>query len=461
MKENKELDKELYNKFINGDENAFNAIVEKYRKPLINFIYKIVKDFEISEDITQEVFAYVYKTKKEYDFKYTLKTYLFTIAKSRAINYLNFPKQEIHFEENIFQNTYNNELDEYLIKKEEQAYLLSIIDSLKEDYKIAIYLREFEGFKYEEIAKILNKTVAQTKMILYRARKALKKKIAKDKENNSKIRIIINFVIILIAITSVTYAGITAYKFIQRETKTNFSNYEYNEDMKYYNGIYYKEITSYEMYLQDLKKWNELVEMTEEDFNNYFVLVLAGENYDTTGLYISDITIDEENLYIDLKKKDNWDGSAVISTKIEKKLYRENIVIRNNPNVPDSSNKFVSIEEIPIGYTKQQAIQDGCFVIEYSKVISNDKEEFNRFIENANKGIDGFIRIYERDIIENSTIIDLECKNGKINMSQCNKTQAGNYVVYNSGKNIRKGSLGIYYLVDEIGNQKTICSIKE
>ena len=71
MKENKEVDKKLYNKFINGDENAFNIIVEKYRKTLISFIYKIVKDIELAEDITQEVFIYIYKTKKEYDFKYT------------------------------------------------------------------------------------------------------------------------------------------------------------------------------------------------------------------------------------------------------------------------------------------------------------------------------------------------------------------------------------------------------
>lgn len=462
MKENTELDKKLYNRFIKGDENAFNIIVEKYRKSLISFIYKLTKNIEVAEDITQEVFLYIYKTKKEYDFKYTLKTYLFTTAKSRAINYLNSQKKEVPFEETNISKIYDDGLDDYLIKKEDKDYLLKNIDTLKEDYKIVIHLRDFEGFKYEEIAEILNKTIPQTKMLLHRARKSLKTKITNDKEyikNNSLVRIIMNFIIVIIAITGVTYAGVTAYRFIQRETKTNFSNYDYNEDMQYYDGIYYKRITSYQTYLKDLKKWNELVEMTEDDFNNYFVVVVAGENYNTTGLYISDITTDEENLYIDLNKKDKWDGSTVISSKIEKDLYRENIVIRNNPNVPDTSNIFVSMEEIPIGYSKEQAIQDGCFVIEYNKVISNDKEQFNRFIENANKGIDGFIRIYDYNIIENVTIIDLECKNGKINMSQCNKTQAGNYPVYNSGNYIEKGSLGIYWLCDEIGNEKAICSI--
>ena len=462
MKENKELDKKLYNRFINGDENAFNIIVEKYRKSLISFVYKLTKDIEVAEDITQEVFVYIYKTKKEYDFKYTLKTYLFTTAKSRAINYLNSRKKEIPFEETNISKIYDDGLDDYLIKKEDKDYLLKNIDTLKEDYKIVIHLRDFEGFKYEEIAEILNKTIPQTKMLLYRARKSLKTKIKNDKEyikNNSLVRIIMNFIIVIIAITGVTYAGITVYKFIQKETETDFSNYDYSEDMQYYDGIYYKRITSYQTYLKDLEKWNELVEMTEDDFNNYFVVVVAGENYNTTGLYISDITTDQENIYIDLNKKDKWDGSTVVSSKIEKDLYRENIVIRNNPNVPDASNKFVSMEEIPIGYTKEQAIQDGCFVIEYNKVISDDKEEFESFIENANNGIEGFIRIYQYDIIENVTIIDLECKNGKINMSQCNKTQTGSLPVYNSGNSIVKGSLGIYWLCDEIGNKKSICSI--
>ena len=466
MKENKEVDKKLYNKFINGDENAFNIIVEKYRKTLISFIYKIVKDIELAEDITQEVFIYIYKTKKEYDFKYTLKTYLFITAKSRAINYLNSQKKEVTFEETNNPKLYNESIDDYLIKKEEKDYLFKNIDNLKEDYRIVIHLREFEGFSYEEIAKILNKTTPQTKMLLHRARKSLKNKITNNKQSikdYSLVRIIMNFIIVIMAITGVTYAGITAYKFVQRETKTDFSNNpdydDYSEDMEISDGIYYNRITSYRIYLKDLEKWNELVEMTEDDFNNYFVVVVAGENYDTTGLYISDIKADDENLYIDLNKKDKWDGSTVISTKIEKDLYRENIVIRNNPNIPEMTNKFISMEKIPIGYTKEEAIQDGCFVIEYNKIISDDKGEFERFIKNANKGIDGFIRIYQYDIIENVTIIDLESKNGKINMSQCNKTQIGSSPVYNSGNSIAKGSLGIYWLYDEMDNKKTICRI--
>lgn len=462
---NKKEDKELYQDFLNGNQESFNILVKKYRNQLLTFCNIYVKDIETSEDIVQDVFIYMFITKKEYDFNCNFKTYLYTIARSRIINYIKAKKDFIQLDENMKSDF--PEIEDILIGKEEKQNMTKIINSLKNEYKMVIYLRELEGLSYDEISKKIGKSLSQTKMLIYRARKSLKTKIINDKENiryNLLIRIIMNFIIVIISITGITYAGITAYKFIQKETKTNFSNNldydDYSEDMKTSDGVYYKKITSYQTYLSDFKKWNDLVEMKEDDFNNYFVVVIAGENYNTTGLYISDISADEENLYIDLNKKDEWDGSTVISTKIEKELYRENIVIRNNPNVPDTLNRFISMEEIPIGYTKEQALQDGCFVIEYNKVVSDDKEKFEKFIENANNSIDGFIRIYQYDILENITIIDLECKNGKINMSQCNKTQTGNSPVYNSGNSIVKGSLGIYWLCDEIGNKKVICNIE-
>ena len=257
MKQNSELDKKLYIKFMNGDKESFNSIVVKYRSTLVSFVYKIINDLDIAEDIVQESFVYLYKTKKDYDFKYTLKTYLFTIAKSRAINYLKLNTiKEVPLEENNIVKEHNNGIDDYLIRKESKEHLLKNINSLKYEYKMVIYLREFEGFKYEEIAEILNKSIPQIKMLLYRARKSLKSKIVQN--NNSIFRTIINFIIIILTITGVTYAGITAYKIIQKETKTNFNNYDYNEDMQYYDGIYYKKITTYQIYKKDWERWNEL-----------------------------------------------------------------------------------------------------------------------------------------------------------------------------------------------------------
>lgn len=459
---NEKSDKELYQDFLEGNQESFNILVKRYRNQLLSFVNKHINDLEASEDIVQDVFIYIFITKKAYDFNCVFKTYLYTIAKSRMINFGKKKKIFIQLDENMSSDF--PEMDNILIKKEEKEYLLKNINNLKSEYKTVIYLRELEGLSYEEICKIMRKSLSQVKMLLYRARKELKKKMNNSGKTVS--RVIINTILIITCLVGITYAGVTIYKFMQKDTITDFKNNpeydDYSVDMLYSDGIYYKTILDYETYIKDKKKWPELIELVEEDFKDFFIIVIAGENYNTTGLFISDITTDQDNIYIDLKKKDKWDGSTVISTKIERNLYRDNIVVRNNPNTPEILEKSISIEEIPVGYTQEEALNDGLFVIDANKIISDEKEKFENFIENANNGIEDYIRIYSCDITQNIMIIDIECKNGKINMSQCNKTQAGNQIIYNSGNEIIKSNAtGIYWLSDEIGNKKAICSIEK
>lgn len=177
-------DQELYLLFLKNDNEAFNMLVKKYRKYLISFIIKYVKNIEIAEDLAQDAFVYMLINKKEYDFKYTFKTYLYTIAKSRAINYLKKEKKKIIFDESYMLNndieSFEETLDATLIRKEKYEILYKNLKNLKQDYKLAIYLADFQGFKYEEISRILNKTLPQTKMLIHRARKALKKLLKKE-----------------------------------------------------------------------------------------------------------------------------------------------------------------------------------------------------------------------------------------------------------------------------------------
>ncbi len=179
-------DQELYLLFLKNDNEAFNMLVKKYRKSLISFIIKYVKNIEIAEDLAQDAFVYMLINKKEYDFKYTFKTYLYTIAKSRAINYLKKEKKKIIFDESYMLNndieSFEETLDATLIRKEKYELLYKNLKNLKQDYKLAIYLADFQGFKYEEISRILNKTLPQTKMLIHRARKALKKLLKKEEK---------------------------------------------------------------------------------------------------------------------------------------------------------------------------------------------------------------------------------------------------------------------------------------
>lgn len=91
--QNELTDKKLYKKYLNGDNKAFESLVLKYKDHIIYFISTYTKNTQIAEDISQDVFVYLLLNKEQYDFKYSFKTYLYMIAKCRAINYIKKEKK--------------------------------------------------------------------------------------------------------------------------------------------------------------------------------------------------------------------------------------------------------------------------------------------------------------------------------------------------------------------------------
>lgn len=178
---NGKSDIELYKLFLKGDNDAFNYLIIKHRKMLTNFIMTYVKNIEIAEDIAQDSFMYMIINKVEYDFKYSFKTYLYIIAKSRALNYLKREKRTIYVEDAILNNVNleGNIENEFIIKENYNA-LIKTIKKLKNEYQIVIYLYYFQGFKYKEICKILNQSMPKTKMAIHRAKKLLEKFVKED-----------------------------------------------------------------------------------------------------------------------------------------------------------------------------------------------------------------------------------------------------------------------------------------
>ena len=87
----RDLDKKLYNDYLNGEKQAFEYIYKKYKNRIEYFIYNIVKDYQKAEDLTQETFIYVMQNKmrENSSFKY----YIYLVAKSKAYNYLNIEKR--------------------------------------------------------------------------------------------------------------------------------------------------------------------------------------------------------------------------------------------------------------------------------------------------------------------------------------------------------------------------------
>lgn len=171
---------ELYKNFLKGDNESFNKIILIYQNTLVNFILGYVHNIEVAQDLAQDTFVYVLINKKEYDFKYSLKTYLYTIAKCRAINYLKRQRKKVEFKEFYINEIEVNDFDINIIKDNNIEVVRKCIRKLKQEYQVVIFLKYFQNFQYKEIAKILNKTLAQIKMLIYRAKKSLKKNLEKE-----------------------------------------------------------------------------------------------------------------------------------------------------------------------------------------------------------------------------------------------------------------------------------------
>lgn len=174
-------DKILYKDFLEGSINAFETLVLTHKDNLIYFISRYTGDIFVAEDVAQDVFAYVYVYKEKYNFDYSFKTYIYTLGRNKAIDYVR--KQSklkvIPFEQENEILSHEDSLEEKVIKAEERRLLLDSLKKLKPDYEKAIYLVDFEEMSYEEISKILGKTLGQTRVLIHRARKALKEILEK------------------------------------------------------------------------------------------------------------------------------------------------------------------------------------------------------------------------------------------------------------------------------------------
>lgn len=172
-------DKILYQEFLNGNEKAFECIMDKYMEKLIYFINSFVKNIDVAEDLAQDVFVYILINKNDYNSKYQLKTYLFTIGKCRALNYIKKEKRLVPLDESYY-GTQNEEIEDIIFKNEKIQYLKNIINKLESSQSRVIFLADIEELSYNDICKILDMSLPKVKSLIHRGRKKLKELLLKE-----------------------------------------------------------------------------------------------------------------------------------------------------------------------------------------------------------------------------------------------------------------------------------------
>jgi len=169
-------DKILMKKVINGDTNAFEVLMLKYRAVSISYANKFLKDYYEAEDIVQESFAKIYIRRNDYCFDKSFKAYLFTIIKNKSIDCIR--KKQGLLKINIKDVFLNYDIEDPLdviTNNESYKELLELLNILKPVHRTIFVMYEVEGFSYKEIAQITEQSLAQIKVSIYRSRKKLLK----------------------------------------------------------------------------------------------------------------------------------------------------------------------------------------------------------------------------------------------------------------------------------------------
>lgn len=165
-------EKEIVLKAKQGDKDSFEKLIFLYTKGLYGFVFNMLRQEQAAQDVVQETFFKAYSNLHSFNTNKVFSTWLYTIAKNSALNYIKANKKYT-FQE-VEENSSNiNNPEAVFINKEESIRLVKAMDTLSEKYRTLIYLKYINKLSYEEISKALNIPKSVVESRLYTARQKL------------------------------------------------------------------------------------------------------------------------------------------------------------------------------------------------------------------------------------------------------------------------------------------------
>jgi len=185
-------DQELIAFARSGSEKAYRELLDRYQRPVFSLVFRMVRDRELAEDLSQETFVKVFNHLDSYNPKFKFSSWIFKIASNLAIDHLRRKEPETvsidgsrHAETaeqveatQITVESQDENPEEYLEAKELGEEIERAIGLLRPDYRTAILLRHVEGRPYEEIAEIMSIPLGTVKTYIHRARTELRDTLA-------------------------------------------------------------------------------------------------------------------------------------------------------------------------------------------------------------------------------------------------------------------------------------------
>jgi RNA polymerase sigma-70 factor (ECF subfamily) len=173
----------------NGDDSAFDFLVQKYRRPMVNFMYRMAHNSAGAEDLAQEVFLRVYRSRETYEASAKFTTWLYRIATNLAVNHARDtrherPENQVSLDEPDEDSGRTLDLpdatpsaEENLVQRERLAAIRLRVQALPERQRIAVVMHKYQQMDYRQIADVLKLSESATKSLLFRAYETLREQL--------------------------------------------------------------------------------------------------------------------------------------------------------------------------------------------------------------------------------------------------------------------------------------------
>jgi len=172
-----------------GDQSAFEYLVQKYRRPMVSFMYRTARNSAVAEDLAQEVFLRIYRSRETYEASAKFSTWLYRIATNLAVNHARDtrherPEVQVSLDEPDEESGTTLELPDGALNVEQQMVrrerLLAIrqkVEALPEQQRLAVIMHKYQQMDYKQIADVLKKSESATKSLLFRAYETLREQL--------------------------------------------------------------------------------------------------------------------------------------------------------------------------------------------------------------------------------------------------------------------------------------------
>jgi len=172
-----------------GDDSAFDYLVQKYRRAMMSFMFRMTHNAAVAEDLAQEVFLRVYRSRAGYEPSAKFTTWLYRIATNLAVNHardtrherpenmvsLDQPDDETGTSMDVPDSSLS--VEQAMVRQERLEAIRSRVQQLPERQRIAVVMHKYQQMDYRQIAEVLKLSESATKSLLYRAYETLREQL--------------------------------------------------------------------------------------------------------------------------------------------------------------------------------------------------------------------------------------------------------------------------------------------